>query len=89
MNREYIAGLAKRNGIHFIPHHKCGICGQTVGWDVYRWFPYEVVFNATCGCTSYVDLRKSSWEEIAAWVCDKDGGLRKEYKALFNQTGDE
>jgi hypothetical protein len=87
---EQIEHACRRDNISFIPHHKCAICGEYVGWYLFhRWPPYEVAFSPTCGCSFVASAHESSWDEIAAWVCDKDGELREEYKALFNLTEDE
>ena len=69
-------------GISFIPHHECGVCGEPTGWYLFeRWPPYEVAYSSACGCGDS-GARRSSWQEILDWVCDKDGTLRPEYDYL-------
>lgn len=69
-------------GISFIPHHECGVCGQPTGWYLFeRWPPYEVAYSSACGCGDS-GARRSSWQEILDWVCNKDGTLRPEYEYL-------
>lgn len=69
-------------GISFIPHHECGVCGQPTGWYLFeRWPPYEVAYSSACGCGDS-GARRSSWQEILDWVCDRDGNLRPEYDYL-------
>lgn len=69
-------------GISFILHHECGLCGEPTGWYLFeRWPPYEVAYSSACGCGDS-GARRSSWQEILDWVCDKDGNLRPEYDYL-------
>jgi len=72
----------RQKGISFIPHHECGLCGQPTGWYLFeRWPPHEVAYSSACDCGDS-GARRSSWQEILDWVCDKDGTLRPEYEYL-------
>lgn len=76
-----IKELCRSNGIKFIPHHECAICGEQVGWYLFGRWPlpsYEVAFDPSCGC-GCEEAFPSDWEEVFAWVCDKNGKLRDEY----------
>ena len=84
MTGQEIKELCRANGVTFIPHHACGICGERVGWYLFgRWPPYEVAFSSSCGCSSYDSARPDTWQEIADWVCNDDGQIKEEYKDLF------
>lgn len=83
MTEQELKELCRANGVSFIPHHECGICGQSTGWYLFkRWPPYEVAYSSSCGCGDS-DARQSSWQEVLEWVCDKNGNLRDEYKQML------
>jgi len=82
MTVQQLKETCRVKGISFIPHHECGVCRQPTGWYLFeRWPPYEVAYSSDCGCGDS-GARRSSWQEIIYWVCDKDGVLRPEYDYL-------
>ena len=82
MTGEQIKSLCAKNAITFIPHHTCAICGAPTGWYLFhRWPEYEVCFSGNCYCcASFLNIHPATWDDIAKWVCGKDGSLLKEYQ---------
>lgn len=73
MTTNELKETCRKKGISFIPHHECGLCGQPTGWYLFeRWPPYEVAYSSACGCCDS-EARRSTWQEVLDWVCDKDG----------------
>lgn len=62
---EQIRESAIKNQIDWFPIHDCAICGKIVGYRFFRWPNYEVVFDSTCDCSYYENLRPRSWEDVA------------------------
>lgn len=86
MTGQEIKDLCQKKGITFIPHHECGLCGESTGWYLFwRWPPYEVAYSNVCGCSygSGSAAHQDTWESIADWVSGQDGQLRDKYKLLF------
>ena len=85
MTGEEIKQACIKKQVTFIPHHDCAICGEYTGWYLLgRWPPYEVAYCPNCGCSCGSYAHPDTWESIAAWVCDANGGLRDEYKWLMD-----
>ena len=84
MTAEEIKDLCQRQGITFIPHHACAICGATTGWYLFWcWPPYEVAYSNDCNCGFVGNAHGETWEDIAKWVNESEGNLRSEYKQVF------
>lgn len=82
ITEQELKDICRTKGISFIPHHNCGICGESTGWYLFeRWPPYEVAYSSACGCGDS-GARRSSWLEIIDWICDQNGNLREEYAYL-------
>ena len=82
MTTEELKETCRKKGISFIPHHECGICGQSTGWYLFeRWPPYEVAYSSACGCGDR-GVCCSTWQDVLAWVCNEDGTLLPEYEYL-------
>ena len=85
MTKEEFKDLCRKEGITYLPHHRCGACGEHVGWYLFgQWPPYEVAFCHSCGCSCRDSAFESSWDEVLQWVLDDGGNLRDEYKKLLN-----
>ena len=81
MNIEQLKEACKRNNITYIPHHKCSICGVTVGFVIYNG---NVFFNSTCDCSCYPSpLQLSGWDEVLDWITNSNGEIEEEYKYLI------
>ena len=89
MTGNQIKELCIKNGVTYLPHHDCEICGSSVGWYLLgRWPPYEVAFDSSCGCGfGHSDARPDTWENVAKWVSDESGELRAEYRRFFPVMG--
>jgi len=63
--REWIAA----EGITYIPHHECGICGEPVGFQIIDGEPY---FNGNCDCAAFSVPERYTWDEFAVSLSQLD-----------------
>lgn len=57
--------LAELKQMPFIPHHDCGVCGETVGWEVVPNTP-NPHFNPSCSC-GCSGGHYDTWEKVFYW----------------------
>ena len=62
---EQIRESVVKNNIDWFPIHDCSICGIWVGYRFFSWRNQEVVFDSTCGCSSWPNLLPMNWEDVA------------------------
>ena len=57
--------LAELKQMSFIPHHDCGVCGATVGWEVAPNSPMPY-FNPSCDCGCSEGYYET-WRKVFDW----------------------
>lgn len=53
-----------KNDIDWFPIRTCSICGEYIGYRFFH-YPYEVMFDSTCQCSSCENLWPREWEDVA------------------------
>lgn len=80
---EQIRESVIKNNIDCFPIHDCAICGCTVGYRFFH-YPCEVIFDSTCGCSSYQNLNPREWEDVAEHInIQTNEDIAKEYMEYF------
>lgn len=81
---EQIRESVVKNEIDWFPIHDCAICGSWVGYRFFH-YPYEVMFDSTCGCSSFENLHESEWEDVAEHInMQSNEDYAKECMELLN-----
>lgn len=68
---EQIRESVIKNNISWFPHHECAICGRWVGYRFFH-YPYEVMFDSTCDCSSWKNLWPRDWDDVAVYINMQD-----------------
>jgi len=53
------------NGIVWVDHHNCSICGKMVG---YRRIENRIFFDPSCNCCDKDYPEPRNWDDIAFWI---------------------